>query len=210
MKNHLYCQASEYDCGPTTLSNALRFLYEREEIAPEILKTIYLYTLDAYNEDGEACKQGTSRMAMRFLAEWFNQYGRSKRYPISAEYLRRDQVYIGEQSRIVDGLRRRGVVVARVTLDRDDHYVLLTGIRDDHWIEMFDPYELCEEDKRSLKDAELVEDRPYSYNRVVSPDILNSETEPYYALGQTVLREAMLIFNTRERLSVDNTVEYMI
>jgi len=46
MKNQLCYQTSEYDCGPTTLINAFRYLFEREEIMPEIIKTIYLYTLD--------------------------------------------------------------------------------------------------------------------------------------------------------------------
>lgn len=52
MKNVLNYQSSEYDCGPTTLTNALRFLFERCDIPPELLKAIALYTLDAYNEQG--------------------------------------------------------------------------------------------------------------------------------------------------------------
>ena len=50
MKNPLSYQTTEYDCGPTTLVNALRFLYEREEIVPELLKNIALYTLDLYDD----------------------------------------------------------------------------------------------------------------------------------------------------------------
>ena len=47
MKNVLNYQSTEYDCGPVTLTNALRFLFEREEIQPEVVKAIALYTLDA-------------------------------------------------------------------------------------------------------------------------------------------------------------------
>ena len=42
MKNPLRYQVSEYDCGPTSLLNAVSFLFEREEIQPEILRNIML------------------------------------------------------------------------------------------------------------------------------------------------------------------------
>ena len=34
MKNPLHYQLSEYDCGPTSMHNAMSFLFEREEIPP--------------------------------------------------------------------------------------------------------------------------------------------------------------------------------
>lgn len=34
MKNPLHYQLSEYDCGPTSMMNALAYLFEREEIPP--------------------------------------------------------------------------------------------------------------------------------------------------------------------------------
>ena len=45
MKSPLHYQISEYDCGPTTLLNALNFLFEREEIPPDIIRNIMLYYL---------------------------------------------------------------------------------------------------------------------------------------------------------------------
>ena len=35
MKNPLHYQLSEYDCGPTSMMNAIAYLFEREEIPPE-------------------------------------------------------------------------------------------------------------------------------------------------------------------------------
>lgn len=52
MKNLLIYQSTEYDCGPTTLTNAIRYLFDREEIYPDIVKYIMLYCLDSYNEAG--------------------------------------------------------------------------------------------------------------------------------------------------------------
>ena len=58
MKTPLQYQISEYDCGPTTLDNAIRFLFEREDIPPEIIRNITLYCLDCYGEGGVPGLQG--------------------------------------------------------------------------------------------------------------------------------------------------------
>lgn len=47
MKNPLHYQLTEYDCGPTSMLNAVSFLFEREEIPPDIIRNIMLYCLDA-------------------------------------------------------------------------------------------------------------------------------------------------------------------
>ncbi|MDR0904811.1 MAG: peptidase C39, partial [Oscillospiraceae bacterium] len=60
MKTPLQYQITEYDCGPTSLLNALRFLFEREDIPPDVPKYIMMYCLDAYNSKGESGKNGTS------------------------------------------------------------------------------------------------------------------------------------------------------
>ena len=46
MKSPLRYQFSEYDCGPTTMLNAVSYLFEREEIPPEIIRNVMLYSLD--------------------------------------------------------------------------------------------------------------------------------------------------------------------
>ena len=43
MKNLLNYQTSEYDCGPVTILNGIRYLFEREEIYPEIIKFLCLF-----------------------------------------------------------------------------------------------------------------------------------------------------------------------
>ena len=66
MKVPLSYQTTEYDCGPTTMINAISFLFERHEIPPDVIKQIMLYSLDVYNGKGEFGKSGTSCMAMMF------------------------------------------------------------------------------------------------------------------------------------------------
>lgn len=53
MKNPLNYQTTEYDCGPTTMMNAMSYLFKREEIMPDIVKCIMQYCLDGYNKRGE-------------------------------------------------------------------------------------------------------------------------------------------------------------
>ena len=85
MKNLLIYQSTEYDCGPTALTNAIRYLFDREEIYPDIVKYIMLYCLDSYNEAGEVGKRGTSASAMMFLSNWLTQFGQVKNFPISCK-----------------------------------------------------------------------------------------------------------------------------
>ena len=72
MKIPLHYQVSNYDCGPTSLVNALCVLFEREDIHPELIRNIMLYCLDCYNLQGEEGRSGTSRLAMMYLSNWMN------------------------------------------------------------------------------------------------------------------------------------------
>ena len=98
MKNPLHYQFSEYDCGPTSMQNAISFLFEREEIPPEVLRNIMLYCLDCYSKEGIPGKRGISRAAMMFLSNWLNEFGNLGMMTVSSEYLSGDQVYIGPGS----------------------------------------------------------------------------------------------------------------
>ena len=117
MKNLLIYQSTEYDCGPTTLTNAIRYLFDREEIYPDIVKYIMLYCLDSYNEAGEVGKRGTSASAMMFLSNWLTQFGQVKNFPISCNFLAKDEVVLSENSRIVGALQQGGAVLLRVYLE---------------------------------------------------------------------------------------------
>ena len=86
MKNPLRYQLSEYDCGPTSMLNALAFLFEREDIPPEAVRNIMLYCLDCYGSDGVSGKSGTSCAAMMFLSNWLNGFGKIGRLHISTQY----------------------------------------------------------------------------------------------------------------------------
>lgn len=198
MKNLLNYQSSEYDCGPVSLTNAIRFLFEREEVPPEIIKYIMLYCMDSYNDKGEICKRGTSSSAMRFLADWLNQFGQAKRFPISCEFLSGKEVHINQTGRIGCALRQGGVVVLRLFLEVS-HYVLLTGIESDK-LYLFDPY-YEEEDDPELSEEygepgiAFLNGQPKRANRLVSIERLNRTGKGFYEMGPFELREAVIVFH---------------
>ena len=213
MKNLLNYQTSEYDCGPVSLTNAIRYLFDREEIYPDIIKYIMLYCLDSYNDKGESGKFGTSASAMMFLSNWLNQFGKVKGFPISCEFLAGEDVFISQTNKIVAALQQGGAVVLRLFLDVG-HYVLLTGIEGDN-IYLFDPY-YVEPDDSNLDPGFLSEgitfitDQPKRANRKVSMQRLNQQTEDFYEMGPYDIREALIMFNRNTRLSPEKTIDYFI
>lgn len=206
MKTPLLYQRSEYDCGPTAMLNAVSYLFDREEIPPEIIRNIMLYCLDCYGADGVSGKSGTSCTAMMFLSNWLNGFGKVGRLPVSSRYLSGKEVYIGAQSSICDGLRRGGAAVVRLFLD-EWHYVLLTGWRDDQ-VFLFDPY--YQDALSAQEEIQCVTDHPFSYNRIVPQSFFNRESLELYALGPAETREAVLLFNERTKLTAEKTIEYFI
>lgn len=193
MKNPLHYQLTEYDCGPTSLLNAISYLFEREEIPPEIIKTIMIYCLDCHGTDGVPGTYGTSTSAMMFLSSWFTRFGKTGRLNISSRYLSGEEVSIEENGEIVNALHQGGVAVIRL-FDECPHYVLLTDEKDGK-IYLFDPY--YPDDDRP-DDITVTLEHPFSYNHIVPFSYFNRETETLYSLREFRKREAVLIFNTKK------------
>lgn len=149
--------------------NAISFLFERHEIPPDVIKQIMLYSLDAYNGKGEFGKSGTSSMAMMFLSNWLNQFGKVKDFPIFSEYHTGPEVCVGQNSILVSSLQQGGVAVVRLRYGCW-HYALLTG-SDDHFVYLFDPYYRIR--PFVIDGAEIISDAPTQMNRRVSYDLLN-------------------------------------
>lgn len=206
MKNPLHYQLSEYDCGPTSMLNAMSYLFQREEIPPEIVRNIMLYCLDCYGADGATGKSGTSHMAMMFLSNWLNGFGQAGHLPVSSRYLSGRDVNFGQNGGLRDALSRGGAAVVRVELE-GWHYVLLTGIQGD-MVLLFDPYYM--DAPFAEKDIRMVTDHPGAYNRAVPLRYFERESRGVYALGPVETREAVLLFNERAKLTAEKTVEYMI
>lgn len=206
VKTPLRYQISEYDCGPTALLNAVSFLFEREQIPPELIRNIMLYSLDSFGADGMSGKSGTSRTAMMFLSHWLCGVGQAGLLPVSSRYLKGSAVRFDAAGELTAALRCGGAAVVRLYFD-EDHYVTLTGIQDGQ-VFMFDPY--YHEGAFSETAVQVVTDHPFAYNRVVPLRLLERAENEIYALGAPEQREAVILFNEETRLTAEETIEYFI
>ncbi len=195
MKNSLIYQTTNYDCGPTSLTNALRFLFERAEIPPILIKQIWAMGNDAYSPTGEPGKAGTSLEALRYLGHWFTDYGEKCGFPLRAKFLEGTEAFVEEQSAVLNCLRDGGCVVLRVVIHGGSgHYVLLTRILDNGEIGLFDPY--GGEPDRGDPGRRFIYDRPQEMNRAVRMEYLNRQDDSEYAMGPYHKRELLLLWRT--------------
>lgn len=105
MKIPLRFQITEYDCGTTSLINALVYLFEREEIPVALLKAIHRYTLDAEGESGVVGEGGTSPKAIEKLSYWIARYANNNNFNISCQVLEKEEVTL-EKMRACTEARR--------------------------------------------------------------------------------------------------------
>ena len=192
MKNNLIDQSSEFDCGPTCMVNAMRYLFEREEIQPGVLKHIWLMGIDTYCDQGRVGGHGTSRASMRYMTEWLEEYGRGCRFPVTAQFLEGEKAVVEPESEAWKCLESGGCAVMRCYTGKISHYVLLTRILPNQEIGLYDPY--AEEPDFKGEGRRVVKDCPKEMNRAVRYDLLNLEDRDCdYAMGEYEVRELILI-----------------
>ncbi|MBQ9264584.1 MAG: peptidase C39 [Clostridia bacterium] len=194
MKNALIHQSSEYDCGPTCMVNAIRYLYEREEIQPGVLKHIWVMGNDTYCDKGCLGCHGTSRASMRYMADWLREYGRGCGFPVDAEFLENGDAVVGPGTKTWQCLQAGGCAIMRCFSGEIPHYVLLTALLPEGEVGLFDPYE--EEPDFKEPGRRVIENHPKQMNRAVRYDLLNREDTADYAMGPRDVRELVLIRRT--------------
>lgn len=211
MKNPLRYQITDFDCGTTSLINAITFLFEREEIPYGAVRFIGGTACDLCLADVDGSCGGTSEACMRFLASWLNEHAGRIGLPLVCEHLLGDAVTMRVGGPLDRALREGAVVVAGVCLG-SDHYVLLTGQEpaagdasaregadgadgDLDLIRVFDPYY----DTWPLHDTggpvvgtAPVDDCPFSHNRLVERRVFDGPEGMPYSLAQKSAREATI------------------
>lgn len=192
MKNLLNYQSSEFDCGPTSMTNAIRYLFDREEIAPGVLKHIWVMGNDTFCDEGQIGKHGTSKASMRYMAAWLNAFGKGCKFPIRAEFLELEDAVVLPGTRTWKCLEEGGCAVMRCFSGGYGHYVLLTRILSDHEIGLFDPYE--EDPEFEGEGRRVIESEPRVMNRAAYTEIINGADESDYAMGKPEIREILLLW----------------
>jgi hypothetical protein len=188
-------QASEADCFPTSVLNALAWLFEEDELPGAVVQRVYACTLDGIEHGVAGCC--TSRPASIALAEWLGAF-KSRTFAVATESLEGREVHLRPAGRIVRWLRRGGVAVLDV---RDTpaatHSLLALSASGDH-VDFWDPYL-----RRARYDygrgAVRLETDGRSPNLSISRSRLESRRNRPYSLGPETERAAVLIRRTKYR-----------
>ena len=182
--NPLNYQVGEFDCGTTAFVNALSYLLGRNGISPSILKAVYRYTIDGFDDYGVyKGGGGTTKNGMKLLCNWINKHEKIKCAQFENEFVNKEL--------IEKCISNNGVVVARCYQDYE-HYVTIVDI-DDKYVYIFDSYYLNENAYLFDKDVKVVLDKPNKYNRKVSVKRVFSQTKKDFSLGDNSFRECILI-----------------
>lgn len=192
LKLPLRFQVTEFDCGTTSLQNALSYLYEREEIPAELIKIITDYTLDCYDENGNLGQGGTSIKAMELIVSKLSDYCIKNKFNLSCYHLKKDKVKL---NKIKECLSKNGCVIIRTYL-KEPHYVLITSI-DEKYIYIWDSYFLNKNFFRSDSQVKLITNNNYQYNRKITKERIDSYSKKDYSLGPINTREC-IFFNKIE------------
>jgi hypothetical protein len=142
MKVPFRLQASEYDCVPTSLLNALSYLFEREEIPPSIIQRVYLNSMDNEAFRGSSFR-GTSRPAIEILSIMLNNYrdNKYKKFAISSEFITESDVHLKKNSKVLECIDSGGVALIRVWLGQGKWHYILAFAHDNKFMHCFDSYQ---------------------------------------------------------------------
>ncbi|NOW91073.1 MULTISPECIES: hypothetical protein [Clostridium] len=185
MKTPLGYQCTELDCVPTTITNGIRYLFNRNEIHPEVVKIINLYSLDTKDKNGKVGGKGTSLYSIQLISNSLNQISD---FQLKCELLLKDEVKLDTISNCIED---NGVVAVRVYYgDSLYHYILVTNI-DEKNVYVFDPY--YRKKKYEDQEIELIENESVKYNRKIAKERFASEELKIFAMSKVEERECILM-----------------
>lgn len=188
MKTPLRFQITEFDCGTVSLLNAFCYLFNRKEIPALLVKSIFSYTMDCYDENGQLGQGGTSREAIDKLTAWIAHYANTNDFHVKCERLTGEDVTLAKMTYC---LAHNGVIFVRCWQDVE-HYVIITKIRNQK-VYIFDPYYIDKKHHKTDKQVKLIFNKPFTHNRIVSLQRVFSETHQDFALGPIYKRDCILI-----------------
>lgn len=188
MKSPLRYQATEYDCGTTSITNALMFLFDREELPPDVISHIGQCTLDGYDEHGRKGIYGTSGASIQYFGSWFNELRFGGLLPIKSQFFKKSQVRLEKDDKLYTELKNGSAIVLHVFLNNFGHYVLVTGVQEDKFF-IFDPYYPTD----PKVEKKWIKTKPCSYNRIVPAEVLYSLEKTDCSMGPIKTREALVI-----------------
>ena len=178
-KSPLGYQITEYDCATITFLNALRYLYNRDEISPGVIKYIMQESLDGKGYNGEIGRGGTTVTATVRIAEWLKENAKSEGMNIKVTILKGDDYSIDNQY-LKNAISLGGTAILRIYQEYE-HYGLLTKL-DNEFAYIFDPYYLDIKEYDNDESVEIIKDKPFEYNRKVSLKRIREDSDKDFCL----------------------------
>ena len=190
MKVPMQYQSTEYDCTPTTFINALRYLLEREDIDPLIVKQIMTFSFDGVDKEGNICR-GTSTTSIHIISDWINNYCESKSKGIRCQFITSDKIDLEKNKDIRRCFESGGVALVGINLNESIYHNVLVTRMDDEFVYVFDSDIM--DLSNNEPDIEFFDNEPYQFNRKVTIKRLNDFEDKFYSMGNQVKRECVLI-----------------
>ena len=191
MKVPLRFQITNFDCGAVSLLNAFSYLFDREEIPPELVRAISIYTLDCYDDKGHLGEGGTSKEAVNRIAKWITEYANENGFNVTCEYYADDEVTLD--------LLRNNIGSDTVLFVRcwqtGEHYSIITAI-DEDVAYFFDPYYFDEAYYNDDDSIEMIFDEPFKFNRKVKIGRLFEQSKKDFSLCLGDKKECVVIRKT--------------
>ena len=180
MKVPLSFQIIESDSEKAALLNAISYLFDREKVDTNLIKSIYKY---AVNENNILIAQET-------ICDFAKRILENDKYNLNLYEYKKEEVNIKTMK---EYMRNNNIVIIiRVYLNNKGHYCICTEI-DKNYVYLFDSYYYDETYYDNERMVELVFDKPFNYNRKVNIKRFNSMNMNDYSLGPTEYRECLII-----------------
>lgn len=128
-------QVSDYDCVPTSLINALCYLFDRKDIPPFVVHRAYKDCLDV------EASRGTSSRAIQDIGFWLNNYKEKRftKFTLESKYITGSQVHLKDNSKILQCLNENGAALLYIHSSRNYRHCLLGLQPEDGWLYCYDP-----------------------------------------------------------------------
>lgn len=188
MKSPLNYQVTSKDNSNAALEDSLMFLFEREEMPLEILKALYVYSVECYNDRTEADTNQYSKQFIHIMSKYISDVLKNKNLNFDCVHSLAENVSL---SAILYCLKNNGCACVKVWKDNAPHYVVVTAL-DTSYVYLFDPYFEYASFYKNNENVKVVLDMPFNYNRKVKLEHFILSRQEDYCMGMQANREAVM------------------
>lgn len=186
-------QVTHADCYPTSVLNALVWLFARDELPGAALQRIYAYCLDGIERGVPGAY--TSEHASLALVDWLDEF-KTRSFAVTTEVIKGNHVHLRASGGVLRCLRRGGVAVLDIRITSATTHSILALAAGSDYLDCWDPY-IRGARYDYGRGALRLETDGYSPNLRLAKSWLDSTRIQRYSLGPRAGRVGVLIRRTR-------------